>query len=379
MLPHFLETHRAEIVEQSKKAISQAHREVSDEEVHSTLPLFLDHLIAALRERGACARFAAAEKMGRDAIRHGEQRLRLGFTVSQLIEDYGAVCEAILRLAIEHGQAIAPVEYYVLNRCLDAGIATAVEAYSAQREQRLDQSAHDHLGFIAHELRNCLATASLSFARIRHGDVDARGKTGDVVDRSLGRLRDIIDRSLTEVRLKTAAKPDRSPFRLCDLLEEIDESMAMEASSKDVHILVEISRVLVLDADEQLLSSAVGNLVHNALKFTRPDTTVKIHAAMADDGSVIVEVEDECGGLPTGKAEELFRPYVQRSADHSGLGLGLAIVQQAVEAHGGTVHVRNIPETGCVFTIQLPSGIVHHTEDAPPTEPSPAEPRLRDS
>lgn len=143
----------------------------------------------------------------------------------------------------------------------------------------------------------------------------------------------------------------------------------MEASSRDVRILVEISRALVLDADQQLLASAVGNLVHNGLKFTRPGTTVKIHAAMADDGSAILEVEDECGGLPSGKEEEFFRPYVQRSADPSGLGLGLAIVKQAVEAHGGTVHVRNIPHQGCVFTIRLPADAVLFSEDIAPPAP----------
>jgi signal transduction histidine kinase len=372
MLHEFLRSHQAAILQRSKGAIAELHRNVSDEEVRSTLPLFLDDVILSLREQGkhdSCD----GQRMCREALRHGEQRLRLGFTVSQLVEDYGAVCHAIMDLAAEHGLEIRPAEYAALNRCLDAGIAAAVEAYAAQRERQIDRSAQDHLGFIAHELRNSLATATLSFARIRRGDVDARGRTGAVVDRSLGRLREIIDRSLTEVRLKSAAQPKRSLFRLCDLLDEVEESMAMEASSRDVRIVVAVSRELVLDADQQLLASAVGNLVHNGLKFTRPQTAVRIHAALADDGSVVLEVEDECGGLPRGKDDELFRPYVQRSSDHSGLGLGLAIVQQAVEAHGGNVFVRSVPQTGCVFTIRLPSEVVHHDSLAPeggePTSP----------
>jgi signal transduction histidine kinase len=177
------------------------------------------------------------------------------------------------------------------------------------------------------------------------------------------------------VRLKTAGQPKRSRFRLCDLLAEIEESMAMEASSRDVRIVVDVPRPLVLDADQQLLASAVGNLVHNGLKFTRAETVVRVRAAISDDGSAIVEVEDECGGLPPGRAEELFRPYVQRSDDHSGLGLGLAIVQHAVEAHGGRVHVRNAAPRGCVFTIRLPPDVVLHDDDAPtsPSEPLPGE------
>jgi signal transduction histidine kinase len=66
-------------------------------------------------------------------------------------------------------------------------------------------------------------------------------------------------------------------------------------------------------------------------------------------------VEDACGGLPAGAGAELFEPFVQRGADRSGLGLGLAIARQAIEAHGGTVELRNRPGHGCVFTVRLPA------------------------
>jgi len=66
-------------------------------------------------------------------------------------------------------------------------------------------------------------------------------------------------------------------------------------------------------------------------------------------------VTDGCGGLPPGKAEELFDPLVQRSADRSGFGLGLGIALQAAEAHNGTIRVRDLPGQGCEFTIDVPS------------------------
>jgi signal transduction histidine kinase len=69
---------------------------------------------------------------------------------------------------------------------------------------------------------------------------------------------------------------------------------------------------------------------------------------------VLVEVEDECGGLPPGKAAELFRPFQQAGSDRTGLGLGLSITRKSIEANGGLVRVRDIPGTGCVFTIDLP-------------------------
>ena len=71
-------------------------------------------------------------------------------------------------------------------------------------------------------------------------------------------------------------------------------------------------------------------------------------------GRVQIEVEDECGGLPPGEAEDLFRPFEQRDTNRSGLGLGLAIARESVETNGGLIHARNLPGKGCVFTIDLP-------------------------
>ena len=65
-------------------------------------------------------------------------------------------------------------------------------------------------------------------------------------------------------------------------------------------------------------------------------------------------MEDECGGLPPGRAEELVRPFAQRGPDRTGLGLGLTIASESVVANGGEIRVRNLPGRGCIFTIDLP-------------------------
>jgi signal transduction histidine kinase len=68
----------------------------------------------------------------------------------------------------------------------------------------------------------------------------------------------------------------------------------------------------------------------------------------------LIEVADECGGLPPGKADELFRRFEQRGFDRTGLGLGLWISRRSVEADDGEIRVRDVPPVGCVFTIDLP-------------------------
>jgi signal transduction histidine kinase len=69
---------------------------------------------------------------------------------------------------------------------------------------------------------------------------------------------------------------------------------------------------------------------------------------------VLIEVQDECGGLPRGDVNELFRPFEQRSADRTGIGLGLAFSRWGAEANEGRICARNLPGRGCVFTVDLP-------------------------
>jgi signal transduction histidine kinase len=96
-----------------------------------------------------------------------------------------------------------------------------------------------------------------------------------------------------------------------------------------------------------------SGLIQNGLKFTKAGTSVTLRAR-SDAARVNLEVEDCCGGLPAGSAECMFTPFSRRNSDRSGLGLGLAIARQSVEAAGGTLSVRNLVGTGCIFTIDLP-------------------------
>ena len=98
---------------------------------------------------------------------------------------------------------------------------------------------------------------------------------------------------------------------------------------------------LIVEADRQVLTAVVINLLQNAFKFTRPGTTVVLRV-VASVERVLIEVEDECGGLPGGNLNELFRPFEQRGADRTGLGLGLAFSRWGVEQNNGRIYARNL-------------------------------------
>src|SRR5689334_19859087 len=98
-----------------------------------------------------------------------------------------------------------------------------------------------------------------------------------------------------------------------------------------------VDEALAIAADRRVLAAVVANLLQNAFKFTRPGTTVTLRVGASAE-RVLIEVQDECGGLPSGDGNELFRPFEQRSADRTGIGLGLAFSRWGAEANEGRIY-----------------------------------------
>jgi len=216
------------------------------------------------------------------------------------------------------------------------------------------QASNERLGYFAHELRNQLNTAMLAVAAIKTGSVGLSGATGSVLDRSLIALRNLIDRSLADVRV-TANMPARHQIvSVTDFIAEVKISASLDAHVRDGRFTVaDVDPALSVSIDREMLFAAVGNLLQNAFKFTAAGTAVSL-CAYASGEHLLIEVADHCGGLREGEAEKMFRPFSQTGTDKSGLGLGLLICRRSVEVNNGSVRVRNTPGTGCTFTIDLP-------------------------
>ena len=392
MLDEFLSVNRDELIARCRaKVSSRSAPRPTETELRYGIPLFVTQLTKALlleRTQGP----DGAEKVSfelskiqttpgdsdiqRAAAQHGKELLLKGFTVDQVVHDYGDLCQAVTEMAVEQGTPVTADEFRTLNRCLDDAIADAVTEFVRQRDQvfsdESSRAANERLGFFAHELRNLVHTAILSMAAIRKGDVGLAGATGAVLDRSLAGLRDLIDRTLVEVRL-TAGIPDRrAVIMLAEFIEEVQIAAGLDAAMQGFELVVApVDRSLAIEADRQILAGAVANLMQNALKFTRPGGRIVLRAHAAA-GRILIEIEDECGGLPAGVAEAMFRPFEQLNVTRTGLGLGLAISRRGVEANGGKLTVRNLPGQGCVFTIELPAASRRFgpAEDATPRPPA---------
>lgn len=360
MLHEFLTANREELVRRCREKVAKrpAPKPTAIELEHG-IPLFLDQLIGTLRTELGSPREGSSQiprEIGATAERHGSEFFRKGFTVDQVVHDYGDLCQSVTELAAEKKAPVTVDEFRTFNRCLDNAIADAVTAFGKARDKTISaEGAHvmtERLGSVAHELRNQLNTAILAFDAIKTGNVAATGATGDVLDRSLLALRDVIDRTLADVRLGAGLDAHREPINVSELLQELQVAAAMDAKTRDITFdVLPIDKGLTVDADRQMLGSAISNLLQNAFKFSRRSGSVSLTARAAGD-RVLIEVQDECGGLPDGKVEELFRPFEQRGSNRS--GLGLSISRRAVEANDGKLTVHNVARKGCVFMIDLP-------------------------
>lgn len=211
----------------------------------------------------------------------------------------------------------------------------------------------ERFAFLAHELRNLLNTAMLAFDIMKTGNVGVSGSTAAVLQRSLVMANALVSRSLAEIRLERGVT-HREPIVVAQFIEELAPVAALVAGAQDIRLMVlPVDTALAIEADRQILAAVLMNLLQNAVKFTRPESTVTVRVDTTVD-RVRLHIQDECGGLPPGDPDELFRPFEQRGANRTGLGLGLAFSRRAAEAHGGTVYACSLPGSGCVFTVDLP-------------------------
>src|ERR1700732_1605500 len=348
MLHEFLTAQRADLIERcSVKVAKRSARPIPTGQIINGIPDFLDQLIETLQaepERSKKLSGAqddssksALSEMGISATRHGRELSRQGYTVEQVIRDYGDLCQAITDAALEHSATIEVSEFRTLNRCLDNAIADSVTEWAYHHNlANADQKVARVDSFI-YELRKLIHTATLAVIALKAGNVGIAGATGAVLDRSLIELRNLLDRSLADLRGRSAAPTQHELISLADFVAESKICASLEAQNRECKLVVSVvDPKLAVDADQAMLFSAVGNLLDNAFKFTRRNTEVSLNAYASGD-RIRIEVEDNCGGLPAGQAGKMLLPSKQIGADEP--GRGLSICRRSVQANNGVLSV----------------------------------------
>jgi hypothetical protein len=181
-LSDFIGVHRDALIGRCRTKVAQRSTPpVTEAEIARGVPLFLDQLAGELRHSAS-----KTAEISEAAVQHGHDLLRQGFTVGQVVRDYGDICQAITDLAVEVAAPIATDDFRTLNRCLDDAIAAAVTEFG--RAQAITQAGETQ------EVSTLTNTAITAFEVLQTGNVGVGGSTGAVVHRSLLAIRALVDR-----------------------------------------------------------------------------------------------------------------------------------------------------------------------------------------
>jgi hypothetical protein len=212
MLHEFLTSNRQLLIRRCREKVTKRFGAAETlATIDHGVPLFLQQLVETLREeqdtpfRSSDSQpVPAPTDIGRAAALHGAELLRRGFSVDQVVHDYGDVCQCVTALAVEQDVDIATDEFRTLNRCLDNAIADAVAAFGSARQISIDRQAEtlqQRLIVFAAEHRRLIDIAIHSLTAIKTGNIGIGGATGTLLAHALDELRSLTDRTLPEILL----------------------------------------------------------------------------------------------------------------------------------------------------------------------------------
>jgi len=230
------------------------------------------------------------------------------------------------------------------------------------RLQQLETIRRDFVANVSHELKTPITSVKGAVETLSSGaleDPEAAQRFLGIIARHADRLNAIIDDLLALSRIEQGGQQslDRQNTRIRPIILQAFQTCEIRAGEKHIRLENECDPDLSNSVNSPLLEQALVNLVDNAIKYSEPETTIRVRACTkADD--LLLEVEDEGVGIEAKHHDRLFERFYRvdtaRSRKLGGTGLGLAIVKHISQAHGGQVQVRSVPNQGSCFTLRLP-------------------------
>jgi two-component system phosphate regulon sensor histidine kinase PhoR len=228
------------------------------------------------------------------------------------------------------------------------------------RLRRLETVRRDFVSNLSHELRTPLASLRALAETLQDGALDdppAARRFVDQIQIEVDALTQMVNELLELSKIESGRfSLDRSPMAACDLLASAAQRMQLQAERADLNLRVECADDLPnVQIDAQRLEQVLVNLIHNAVKFTRPGGEIVL-SAEPDEGSIRFAVRDTGVGIPADEVSRIFERFyrVDKSRTGNGTGLGLSIAKHIVEAHEGKIWVESAEDKGSMFYFTIP-------------------------
>jgi len=253
--------------------------------------------------------------------------------------------------------------------------------------QELDRRKSIFISTASHELRTPLTSMKVHIANLRDGIDGAitaeQQRSLTRMEANLSRLHSLIDDLLDLSQIEMGQTTVRlEQIAVGHVMAKSIEDLRPLASERRVHITMTLASDLPrVSADSDKLHRIILNLLHNAVKFTRPNTTVDVSATLLSDGHVKISVSDEGPGITLEDAEKVFQPFYRvptTPKQSKGAGLGLAIAKLLVELHHGRLWVEAVPGHGSRFSFTMrPTPVTQPTKATAVSHQSPYQPTIQ--
>jgi len=232
----------------------------------------------------------------------------------------------------------------------------------AERLQSMVAAQHRLLGDISHELRSPLARMSVALELARKRSAPEAKGALDRIEHEAETLNEMIGHLLRLTRLESGTDGfQRSDVNLAQLVREVADDADFEARSRKRSVHVVACDECSTKGTEELLRSAVENVIRNAVRYTAEGTEVEVSLRVRNGSAnrAVISVRDHGQGVPEEAMDKIFHPFYRtedaRDRESGGSGLGLAITSRAVRLHGGSVQAANASDGGLEITINLPT------------------------
>lgn len=245
---------------------------------------------------------------------------------------------------------VALLSGYLARRLQTESGRLAIVTERAERAERLAALGRIAAA-LAHEIRNPLGSISGSIEIIREapGLGDDERRLCEIVRHEVTRLNDLVS------DMMNLAKPRAPTLEVVDLARVAQDVVQLARQSgrgeRDVPLEYDGPETLSARADGGQMRQVVWNLVRNAIQASGPDAPVVVRVRATTRGGAVVEIEDRGPGIPPSMRERIFDAFVTTRSH--GVGIGLAVVRQIVDAHGARIDVRDGPNGGTVFRVTL--------------------------
>jgi signal transduction histidine kinase len=268
------------------------------------------------------------------------------------------------------------VEEKVEQRTHELRLTTQQLSETLTQVQELDRAKTAFFSNVSHDLRTPLTLILGPLGEMTQGREPPGGLTQavDVMQRNGMRLLDLINQLLDLAKIDAGKMQiARNPASVVDLARNVEGRFAAAATQRGLALATVAGPVAPIAIDSAWIENALTNLVANAMRFARSSVTVKVRE---DEGSVVLEVEDDGQGIAEKDLDAVFDRFAQGSdmeARKGGTGLGLAIVREAARLHGGEASVRSVPGVATTFSLTLPRAMAANAAGQSLRPPSPSD------